>query len=623
MAVSQALLNLKDENQINDLREQLLTSLESGDNRSFAENAQRLMAAAKLPLTQKGEGAITVSSAINGAEIYSFKPTTLADYKDIKQNAEQAFQLLSKIPVKGKQAILQQFYETLVPYQHALNLIIALDTGKPVKASEFKKAQEWAKAASSTEVYKMLTSYSIHIHSDDPEKASFKTPSAQKILSDDSLTKLVIHQQRNPQGLGVCGATCGFNYPVALIMQDVVHCIVTGNALIAKPTEKCPAVLNVIKMALEDAVDKFADGKSGYENQRWYKQAQQNGVDMKDPQTLAQLKNMFQTIYGVQDKEMVKAWVQDSKNFRFVGSKFVGEQVIKPLREEVDRNLDHTILELAGNTPVVIMPSVTQSTGISKAVSDIFKASESNAGQRCTGPHRLFVHQDVFEETRTAMIEKYQAANNNIGNPLERSTEVGAIDKQGYLKAAAFLEDAKAAGAKVYGGERILSDKFPEGYYMRPALVDWSGVPTSKQKMIHEDEIFAPVVNLVKVRDLNHAIELTNLTNDNLSASIYTNSNKEVNQYVRGTNLGSVLVNETPKDLSPYNFHTGKEGGGIGLTGGLKSFEHYFTPSPSNHMIMLNRKQIAKGVERADAVRAQRARLNEMVEEVMKFGRGR
>jgi aldehyde dehydrogenase (NAD+) len=190
-------------------------------------------------------------------------------------------------------------------------------------------------------------------------------------------------------------------------------------------------------------------------------------------------------------------------------------------------------------------------------------------------------------------VASYQATANNsngaIGNPLNPATKVGAMDKGGFDAAQDYLAAARAAGARVIGGERLFADRFPNARYMAPALVLWHGVAAEKKRIMHEQEIFAPVANLDCVDSLEEAIHATNESTEHLSGGFYCDNAHihELVAFIHGTHLGSLIHNGAPKDLSPEGVHAGRNEGGVGITGSLRGLDQYTRREPPNTIRLL------------------------------------
>jgi aldehyde dehydrogenase (NAD+) len=148
----------------------------------------------------------------------------------------------------------------------------------------------------------------------------------------------------------------------------------------------------------------------------------------------------------------------------------------------------------------------------------------------------------------------------SIGNPLETGTLVGPlIDKHAFSNMQSALEQAKAAGGKVTGGERV-ENGAGDAFYVRPALVE---MPTQTGPVEHET--FAPILYVMKYTDFDQVLELHNAVPQGLSSSIFTNDMREAETFVsaRGSDCGIANIN-----LGPSGAEIGGAFGGEKETGG-------------------------------------------------------
>ncbi|HEY0123626.1 MAG TPA: aldehyde dehydrogenase family protein, partial [Rhizobium sp.] len=180
------------------------------------------------------------------------------------------------------------------------------------------------------------------------------------------------------------------------------------------------------------------------------------------------------------------------------------------------------------------------------------------AGQRCTTLRRLFVHESVYDQLVPRLQKAYSSV--TIGNPLEQGTLVGPlIDRQAFDRMQAALGEAKSAGGKVTGGERVENGS-ADAFYVRPALVE---MPAQIGPVEHET--FAPILYVMKYSDFDAVLALHNAVPQGLSSSIFTNDMREAETFVsaRGSDCGIANVN-----LGPSGAEIGGAFGGEKETGG-------------------------------------------------------
>ncbi len=592
--------------QVKAVRQELLDLSENGNDQGYAAKALEFMRACGVPAVAIAEdgnavesGASVVKSMINGVPIYAIHDTTKNEYEGIRDKARGAYKLWNELPLVARQEFFRIMAEEVGPkYKDAIDLAITLDVGKA--GSEFAKLAEWDKWAASQSVHDHICN--VYLRDD-----------RGRIFTSDAIpadSKHVFYYMGpEAKGAGVAGGTNGFNYPGALIMPDVASSRVGGNALIAKAPAKAPAFLFIRKKAEEEALELM---KARFNDYAWAGEAKGKGIDFTEASTLQSLKDGLGIISG---RGVIEQWTKDSSTFRMVGGGAAGK-IYRDYRETagVDPSLHRTILELAGNNPVAIMPSAQDladktgaKLGLEKIVKEIAEGNKGNSGQRCTSPRRWFVHADIYDKVRDLAVAEYTRSENNadgaIANPLDPNTKIGAMDEGGFKMAQEYLEKCRNAGAKVIGGQRIFENKFPKAQYMAPALVIWDGVPEEKKALMHEREIFAPIANLEKVADLAEAISKTNLSKEHLSGAIYTNDKTELEEYAIKTNLGSLMHIMPPKDQSPAGLHAGRDQGGIGETGGHGSLEQYLIRTGNPRMIAMS-PEMAKNFRHKPAATA-------------------
>jgi aldehyde dehydrogenase (NAD+) len=194
------------------------------------------------------------------------------------------------------------------------------------------------------------------------------------------------------------------------------------------------------------------------------------------------------------------------------------------------------------------------------ALRAILFGAVGTAGQRCTSLRRIIVHSSV----KDPLLAKVKAAYESlpIGNPLESGTLVGPlIDEGAFTTLQASIEKAKEQGGTIItGGERVLADVFPGGFYVRPAIAD---MPAQTEVM--KEETFAPLLYFVTYENFDDAIEIHNDVPQGLSSCIFSNNLREVEKFISaaGSDCGMTNVN-----IGPNGAEIGGAFGGEKETGG-------------------------------------------------------
>jgi aldehyde dehydrogenase (NAD+) len=189
------------------------------------------------------------------------------------------------------------------------------------------------------------------------------------------------------------------------------------------------------------------------------------------------------------------------------------------------------ILELGGNNAAI----VSDRADLDLALRGVLFSAVGTSGQRCTSLRRLFVHEGVYDGFVARL--KTAAASIAVGDPLDTAHLAGPlIDEDAYNHMQAAVNEARAMGAVVSGGERLARS----GIYVRPALVemDKHGGPALR-------ETFAPVLYVFRYTDLSEAIALQNSVGAGLSSSIFSNDMRECELFLSavGSDCGIANVN--------------------------------------------------------------------------------
>jgi aldehyde dehydrogenase (NAD+) len=305
--------------------------------------------------------------------------------------------------------------------------------------------------------------------------------------------------------LGVVGIISAFNFPVAVWSWNAALALVCGNAIVWKPSEKTPLTALATQAIFERAAKKFG----------------------KVPKGLATL------LIG---DATVGQLLVDSPLIPLVsatGSTAMGRAVAPKLAARFAR----AILELGGNNAAIVAPTAD----LDLTLRAVAFSAMGTAGQRCTTLRRLIVHESVPDSTYDKLIPQLRKvyASVVIGDPRESTTLIGPlIDERSFNAMQKALADAKASGATITGGERVLEEKYPEAFYVRPALVE-----ISTQTDIVKHETFAPILYVLKYSDFTDALALHNDVPQGLSSSIFTMNLREAEQFLSATGSDCGIAN--------------------------------------------------------------------------------
>ncbi len=303
--------------------------------------------------------------------------------------------------------------------------------------------------------------------------------------------------------LGVTGVISAFNFPVAVWAWNASLAFVCGNSVVWKPSEKTPLTALACKAIFDRAARKF-------------------GSDAPE--------GLLTLLIG--DRAIGEALV-DHPRIPLVsatGSTRMGREVGPRLAQRFAR----AILELGGNNAAIVCPSAD----LEMTLRAVAFSAMGTAGQRCTTMRRLFVHDSIYDTFLPRLKAAYSSV--SIGNPLDGDHLVGPlIDKAAYEAMLAALDAARADGGEVFGGERVGAGH-PDAYYVAPALVEMG-----EQCGVVIQETFAPILYVMRYRDLDEAIEKQNAVSAGLSSSIFTTDIREAELFLsaKGSDCGIANVN--------------------------------------------------------------------------------
>jgi len=323
-----------------------------------------------------------------------------------------------------------------------------------------------------------------------------------------------IFTQREP--LNAISAITPFNHPLNMISHKIAPSVATNNCMVAKPTELTPLTALLLADILYEA-----------------------GLP---PQ-------MLSIVTGLPEDMGDEMLTNDHIDLvTFTGSVPVGKYIAETA------GYRRTVLELGGNAPLIVMDDAD----LDKAAELAVAGGTKNSGQRCTAVKRVLCIDSVADEFAALVAEK--AAKLKYGDPMDPDTDVGTvINEKSAILFQNRVNDAIEKGAKLlYGNDR-------QGAVYSPTVLDH--VPYDCELVV--EETFGPPIPIIRVRDLDHAIEVANSTAFGLSSGVCTNRMDDIIRFINELETGTVNVWEVPGyriEMSPFG---GIKDSGLGYKEGV------------------------------------------------------
>ncbi len=328
--------------------------------------------------------------------------------------------------------------------------------------------------------------------------------------------------------IGVCGLITPWNWPVNQIVLKVLPALIAGCTVVLKPSEIAP--LSALKFAEFIHEAGFPKGVFNLVNG--------SGMDVGE----AMSKH------------------PDIDMMSFTGSTRAGIAVQKAAAETVKR----VTLELGGKSPNIIFADADLAKAVKRGVAHCF----DNVGQSCNAPTRMIVEASVYDEV-VELAAKF-GADIKVGNPRDKGRHIGpVISQMQYDKIQGLIDVAIKEGARVVLGGLGRPEGFNRGYYVRPTIF----ANVTNDMTIAREEVFGPVLSIIKVADEKEAIEVANDTVFGLAAYVQTGSAERAARVTRQLRAGMVRVNGA--GLSAGHPFGGYKQSGNGREGGMFGLEDF------------------------------------------------
>ncbi len=302
--------------------------------------------------------------------------------------------------------------------------------------------------------------------------------------------------------VGVWPVISPFNFPLMLANGMALGALLTGNTIILKPTSEAPLTGLMLYRVFRDA-----------------------GVP---PGAV----NFVTGPGGNFEKEFVSN--PDVAGIAFTGSRDVGMRLYRSFLTSQPYPKP-VVMEMGSKNPTI----VTSKADMKKAVEGVVRAAYGYGGQKCSATSRVYVQKGV----KSRFLEELQGRLNHlvVGDPREEDTFMGpVINESAVQKFASSLDEAAKSGGKIlYGGRVLKNGRLKRGYYVEPTVV--TGLPSNHR--LFRDELFIPFVVVDEFRTLDEALKKANNTEYGLTAGIFSEDRREIQEFLNGIQFGVVYAN--------------------------------------------------------------------------------
>ena len=322
------------------------------------------------------------------------------------------------------------------------------------------------------------------------------------------------------QPIGVVACVTPWNFPVAIPIWKIAPALVAGNAVVFKPASITPATAVRITEIFEAA-----------------------GIP---PGVL----NLVLGSGSEAGDEIINH--PAVKAISFTGSNGVGIR----LYEQASRRGAKVQCEMGGKNPVVVLEDADMDLAVESTAQGAFGSS----GQRCTATSRAVVVNDVADEFVQRIAKRAESM--RIGAGADPHTEMGpSVDESQFKTVLSYIDIGREDGATlVCGGSRATGDGLDKGYFVHPTVFDH----VTPDMRIAREEIFGPVLSVLRVRDFEHAMEVANDCEYGLSSSIFTNDAARIFRFVDEIETGMTHINSPTTGGEAHVPFGGIKGTGIG-----------------------------------------------------------
>lgn len=340
---------------------------------------------------------------------------------------------------------------------------------------------------------------------------------------------------------GVVGRIVPFNHPIFFAISALAGPLTAGNAVVIKPPDQSPLSASYLGEVCREVLP-------------------------------AGVVNIVTGSGAVTGDALVRH--PKVRRLAFTGSVPTGLAIQRAAAETC---VKHVTLELGGKNPMVVFPDVAPELAAEKAVTGMNFAWQ---GQSCGSTSRLLLHDSIHDEVVERIVDQVNGL--RIGDPLAPESQMGPINsKRHYDRVVSYVAAGREDGATlVAGGRRPQGSQFEKGYWLQPTVF----ADVSQDMRIAREEIFGPVLSILRWRELDEAIAIANATEYGLTAAIWSQDIKAALELARKLECGYVWINGASSHHRGTPFG-GQKNSGVGREECLDELLSY-TQTKAVHLTM-------------------------------------
>lgn len=345
--------------------------------------------------------------------------------------------------------------------------------------------------------------------------------------------------RQNPEGtgnilvsnmpVGPCYFITPWNFPLAMATRKIAPALAAGCTVVIKPAKLTPLTTIYFAQLLEEA-----------------------GVPAGVVNVVQTSKSGAQSSALLSDTRLRK--------LSFTGSTPVGVKLLEASAQNVLR----TSMELGGNAPLIVF----EDADLDRAVEGILLAKYRNIGQACTAANRVIVHESVADEVARRVSERVSQF--SIGRGPEEGHDIGAlVDRDAVENSARLVADAVETGAQIVTGGQAIDGP---GNFFQPTVID----KLSPQSAIMREEIFGPVLGIIRFSTEEEAVEIANNTEYGLISYVFTENIHRGHRMIEQLESGMMALNAGVASNAAAPFG-GLKQSGIGREGGFEGIHEFLS----------------------------------------------